>query len=195
MSKRVRLMLMVIVFGALMFGATLLYDTLKKSMEEKPVTPSSSSVSSDTGSSSEVQKVFVEDFTVKDLDGNDVKLSDFKGKAVVLNFWASWCGPCKEEMPLLQEYYDTYKEQDVVFMMVNVTDGMRETKDKVTKYLDENPYTFPIYLDDKGAVYQSFGAQYIPVTIFIDKEGYATAAYQTMMNKTILDKELAVLTA
>ena len=114
------------------------------------------------------------DFTVYDRDGNTVRLSDFRGKPVVLNFWASWCGPCKSEMPDFEEIYKEYGE-DIHFVMVNLTDGDRETMDTATTFLDSSGYTFPVYYDkdtDAALTYQVYG---IPVTYFINAEGHLIA--------------------
>ena len=114
------------------------------------------------------------DFTVYDRDGNTVRLSDFSGKPVVLNFWASWCGPCKSEMPDFEEIYKEYGE-DIHFVMVNLTDGDRETMDTATTFLDSSGYTFPVYYDkdtDAALTYQVYG---IPVTYFINAEGHLIA--------------------
>ena len=89
------------------------------------------------------------DFTVLDYDGKEVKLSAFKGKPVVLNFWASWCGPCKSEMPDFNEIYQEYKDQ-ICFMMVNLTDGTQETMEKAKAYVDGQGYSFPVYFDTKS---------------------------------------------
>ena len=114
------------------------------------------------------------DFTVYDREGNTVRLSDFLGKPVVLNFWASWCGPCKSEMPDFEEIYKEYKE-DIHFVMINLTDGDRETMDTATKFLDNSGYTFPVYYDkdyDASYTYQVYG---IPVTYFINAKGHLIA--------------------
>ena len=81
------------------------------------------------------------DFTVYDAEGNEVKLSDFIGKPVVLNFWASWCGPCKAEMPFFDAMYNDYKDK-VQVVMVNVTDGSRDTVESVTAFYEDSDYTF-----------------------------------------------------
>lgn len=114
------------------------------------------------------------DFTVYDREGNAVHLSDFLGKPVVLNFWASWCGPCKSEMPDFEEIYKEYGK-DIHFVMVNLTDGDRETMDTATTFLDNSGYTFPVYYDkdiDAAYTYQVYG---IPVTYFINAEGHLIA--------------------
>ncbi len=110
------------------------------------------------------------DFTVYNNEGNTVKLSDMKGTPVVLNFWASWCPPCKAEMP---EFDEICKEYDgkVVFMMVNLTDGMQETQESAQAFIDSMGYSFPVYFDkDSDAAYK-YGIQSIPTTIFINANG------------------------
>ena len=114
------------------------------------------------------------DFTVYDREGNTVRLSDFLGKPVVLNFWASWCGPCKKEMPDFEEVYKEYGD-DVHFVMVNLTDGAQESMKTATSFLDSSGYTFPVYYDkdtDAAYTYQVYG---IPVTYFINAEGHLIA--------------------
>ena len=114
------------------------------------------------------------DFTVYDREGNTVRLSDFRGKPVVLNFWASWCGPCKKEMPDFEEIYKEYGEE-IHFVMVNLTDGAQETMKTATNFLDGSGYTFPVYYykdTDAAYTYQIYG---IPVTYFINSEGHLIA--------------------
>ena len=126
------------------------------------------------------------DFTVYDADGNAYKLSDFRGKPVVLNFWASWCGPCKSEMPDFQEIYDVYGKE-IHFLMVNMTDGAQETMESASSYVAQSGYTFPVYYDtDMDAAY-TYGVYSIPTTYFFDAEGYGIAYGQGAMDKeTIL---------
>ena len=109
------------------------------------------------------------DFTVYDADGNEVSLADFAGEPVVINFWASWCPPCKAELP---DFEATYQETSAVrFLMVNLTDGQRETKEIADAFIAENGYTFPVLYDIDGSGYYAYGLTSIPQTFFVDAEG------------------------
>ena len=108
------------------------------------------------------------------LDGIPVSLSDFFGKPIVLNFWASWCGPCKMELPDFQEvYYEV--GSDVQFLIVNMTDGSRETVESASAYLVDQGYTFPAYYDTQFSAAMAYGVSAIPCTYFIDTQGCAVA--------------------
>ena len=110
------------------------------------------------------------DFTVTDKDGNEVKLSDFFGKPIVLNFWASWCGPCQYEMPDFEEVYKELGE-DVVFLMVNLTDGYSETVSSAKSFLEGTGYTFPVYFDTLSEGAMTYQVYSIPCTYFLDRNG------------------------
>ncbi len=120
-------------------------------------------------SESEAVDYSAPDFTVVDADGNEVKLSDFFGKPIVLNFWASWCYYCKEEMPDFDEAYKN--NPDITFLMVNVTDGRSETMESAQKYVKDAGYSFPVYYDTKLDAASTYGASGLPMTVFIDAEG------------------------
>ena len=112
------------------------------------------------------------DFTLKSLDGKVVKLADLRGKVVVLDFWATWCGPCKYSFPYLQKVYDKYRGNDrVVILAVNTweseTGKAREAL--VKKFIDENRYTFPVLLDE--GVVEKYGVNGIPTKFVIDRNG------------------------
>lgn len=124
----------------------------------------------ESGSEADYSEFMAPNFTVYDGDGNAVKLSDFLGKPVVLNFWASWCPPCKREMPDFNEKYLEYKDK-IHFVMVNITDGYQETKSSAEKFLATTDYVFPVYFDtDLDAAY-TYGISSVPQTFFIDENG------------------------
>jgi len=114
------------------------------------------------------------DFTVLDIHGNQVKLSDLRGKPVVLNFWATWCGYCKVEMPDFDKLCKEY-DGEVVFMMVNLTDGESETVASAKAYIEKEGYSFPIYFDTTGEAMNDYQAYSIPLTYFIGANGEAVA--------------------
>ena len=127
-----------------------------------------------SGGDGEQAVSYAPDFTVYDKDGNAVKLSDLRGKPVVLNFWASWCGPCKAEMPAFQQIYEKY-EGKVEFMMVNLTDGARETVEGASAFIQKQGYTFPLYFDTEMQAAIAYSVYSIPVTCFIGENGEAVA--------------------
>ena len=107
------------------------------------------------------------DFKLQNLDGESVSLSDFKGKAVLVNFWATWCGPCRIEMPYLQEIYEEWSEQGLVLLAVNIGESPAKVKDFMEKY----NLSFPVLLDAKTTVAREYNVSGIPTTFFIDKDG------------------------
>ncbi len=135
--------------------------------------------------SQQANKTKAPDFTIIDSNNNSVKLSDFFGKPIVLNFWASWCPPCKSEMPDFNEVYGDVKG-DITFMMVDLVDGQRETVDKGKKYIQEQGFKFPVYYDSKQEAAYAYGIQSIPTTIFIDKDGYIVTGIKSAINKKTL---------
>jgi len=114
---------------------------------------------------------FAPDFVVYDKDGEEVRLSDFVGKPVILNFWATWCGYCKMHMPVFEEAFQTYGE-DIHFVMINLTDGNRETVESASSYIEDTGYSFPVYYDTSYSAAMAYGATSIPVTYFIDADGH-----------------------
>ena len=126
------------------------------------------------------------DFTVYDRNGQPVRLSDMFGKPIVLNFWASWCGPCRSEMPDFDEVYRLLGDE-VVFMLVNLTDGEVETMQSASAFIDSMGYSFPIYFDLTDEAAYTYWVQSIPTTFFISARGnlvaYAEGAldYETLL--------------
>lgn len=130
------------------------------------------------------QPVPAPDFTVYDGDGNAVHLSDYVGKPVVMNFWASWCGPCQMEMPDFQAKHEELGGE-VQFLMINMTGG-RETLDSAQKFIAEQGYTFPVFYDTDSDAAITYGAYSLPTTYFIDAEGNAVAQATGAINGEIL---------
>lgn len=110
------------------------------------------------------------DFTVQDWEGGQVSLSDYYGKPIVVNFWATWCGPCKSELPAFDNAYAAYQDE-ITFLMVNMTDGYSETVVGTKQFIEENGYSFPVYFDTSYEAYQAYGVTAIPMTLFIDADG------------------------
>ena len=132
------------------------------------------------------------DFTLKDISGKEFKLSKNAGKRpVLINFWATWCVVCKEEMPLLNSMYKEFKEKDIVFVAVNYQD----TDKKIKRFLKTTPVNFPVLLDPKGKVTEGlYGASGLPVTILVDREGTVVYNASEPPDKSKLSKLLAAAT-
>jgi len=178
MNNKMKLATIVVVFVTLIGGASLAYSFL--GYKAGPGNNLSPFVTQD-----ESEKIIAPDFTVFDAYNNEVKLSDFFGKPIVLNFWASWCPPCKNEMP---DFNKTYEEMgdEITFVMVDLVDGIRETKEKGEKYITEQGFTFPVYYDINGEAGQVYRVFSIPTTIFIDRDGYISAVASGMIDEKTL---------
>lgn len=138
------------------------------------------------------------DFTLKDQFGNEHTLSDYKGKTVFLNFWATWCGPCRSEMPDIQKLYETYEtEGDNAVIILGVAAlGLGQEKDEagIKAFLDESGYTYPTLMDTTGDLFSEYGISSFPTTFMIDREGnvfgYVSGALNEDMMKNIIEQTL-----
>lgn len=139
--------------------------------------------------SKEDAKIKAINFTVYDENNNEVKLEDYIGKPIVINYWATWCGYCVKEMPTFNKVYEEEKDE-VVFMMINATGGVSETVDKAKKFIKENNFQFPVYYDIKEEVGYQYGIYSLPTTIFINKKGEIEIGYKGMLSEEILKKEI-----
>jgi DsbE subfamily thiol:disulfide oxidoreductase len=116
------------------------------------------------------QRTEPNDFTLPLLNGETITLSSLKGKVVVLNFWATWCPPCREEMPSMETLYKRYKDMGLEMLAVN----LRENNNTVRQFIQRHGYTFPVPLDQHGRVGSVYGVEAIPTTYIIDREGKIT---------------------
>ena len=170
MKKSTKLIITALICVAIFVGIYFLYGVLKENYTPNQfsnVTQNTSKVTDEY--ESEQVDTKAKDFKVFDENGNEVKLSDFFGKPIVLNFWATWCYYCREEMPDFNDAY--HNNPDVQFLMVNVTDGRRETVFSAKQYVDDSDFDFTVLYDKNLDATTTYGAWGLPMTVFIDKDG------------------------
>ena len=184
--KILKMVLLVLLFVALLLGAKRLYDTLGAQVQMDGLATQA------TAEGAEPARQAAPDFTVYDQEGNAHSLSQFRGKPVILNFWASWCGPCKMEMPDFDEKYGEYGDQ-VHFVMVNLTDGSQETVETASAFIAAEGYSFPVYFDTERSGAIAYGVSAVPVTYFIDAEGNFVGWHQGVLSGETLQKGIDLL--
>ncbi|CDQ42019.1 MULTISPECIES: TlpA family protein disulfide reductase [Virgibacillus] len=163
-SKRI-LVSIIAVAGIIYFLSVSDFSARQEEKNTQPVNNTIKPTNLDTGI--HVGKL-APDFTLKGLDGKEYRLEDFKGKKVMVNFWASWCPPCRNEMPDMQRFYE---DKDIVILAVNLTDTERKAED-VQQFAKEYKLSFPILLDKDGKVSENYQIKPIPTTYLIDSKGY-----------------------
>jgi len=170
MKKDTKIIIWIVVLAALLLAAYVLYGKYKTRTFEDPQ-----------------EKIMAPDFTLKDLDGNAVMLSDYKGKIVILNFWAVWCGYCVEEMPDFNTLDKELKESgDAVILAVNVEEPQKTVQDFIT----ENNLGLKVLMDEDGTVASMYGISGYPTTFFINPDG---SLYTYIPGKTDLETLHTVL--
>ncbi|MBT2757133.1 redoxin domain-containing protein [Mesobacillus foraminis] len=132
------------------------------------------------------------DFTLQTLNGDEVKLSDYRGKKVLLNFWATWCPPCKAEMPYMQEMYDKYKKEGFEILAVNSTVTEKSEQD-VSEFVKKYELSFLIPMDVKNRVSSDYEILAYPTSFFIDAHGVIRSKSVGGMTKEFLEKEIKKL--
>ena len=203
MKDRKTLVLLVLAFVIVLAGAYLLYNRLGSQYAPDQLAVESTPVPADPAESGAAQpgaqqtaedaapeRTAAPDFTAYDADGNAVQLSDYFGKPLVLNFWASWCGPCKSEMPAFQQAYE--QEDGVQFLLVNMTGG-RETQADAEALLAQEGYTFPVLFDLDLDAATTYGVTALPTTYFLDAEGNLVAWAQGAINEQTLQQVLDMI--
>ena len=166
-------------------------ETQPSSPPETPTTQPTNPPETPTTQPTEPPMTLEYDFTVVDGNGKSVKLSDYVGKPIVLNFWASWCGPCKSEMPEFQQVFEDMGEQ-VQFLMVNATasDTMADAKSFINQY----GYTFPVVFDTQGNAMHTFGVDAFPTSFFLDKTGKPVGYVVGAISKATLLQGIEMIT-
>lgn len=217
MKKKLSWVILAVVLVVLIGGASVLYNkysgevenerlmtedstqavieenTSEEAAAEDSTSESSESTDDTAEESADSQELMMApDFTVYYGDGNAVSLSDFIGKPTVVNFWASWCGPCQMEMP---DFDEKYKElgEEIHFLMVNMTDGSQETLETAKAFVEDSGYSFPVYYDTDIDAAMTYGVSSIPSTFFIDAEGHAVAWAQGMIDAETLQKGIDMI--
>ena len=194
MDKKKKVLIILLVFVLLFGGASVLYKQLGKNADANQLSSETdvASEEQDDKDEAEYERAMAPDMTVYDRDGKEVHLSDYIGKPIVLNFWASWCGPCQMEMPDFEAKYLELGDK-VQFMMINVTDGSRETVDSASDFMAKQGYSFPVFYDTGHDAAATYGIYSLPVTYFIGADGYAVAQATGAISEEILQQGIDMI--
>lgn len=130
------------------------------------------------------------DFVLMDQYGNKHSLADYKGKTIFLNFWATWCGPCRNEMPEIQKIYEeTQQEEDSDLVVLGIAApgfGQEKSQEEVEAFLEENGYTYPVLMDTTGEVFMEYGISAYPTTFMVDRDGNLFGYIQGQLNEAMM---------
>jgi len=132
-------------------------------------------------------------FELLDMAGNPVQLTDFRGKTVFVNFWATWCPPCRVEMPHMQQLYENYSDQDVVILGVNVT-LTEKTFEGIQDFINKEKLTFPIVLDEEGDITYQYQIMAYPTTYVLDGSGVIQEKFRGAINYEMMEDALSRIT-
>lgn len=201
-KKHVGVIVAAVVFAVLLIGAGVAYSALAPAADNKQIEVTGTDAVQETevdaaddtgdGNGTNAATTPAPDFTMTDADGATLTLADFKGKPVLLNFWASWCGPCQSEMPDIQTAWKEHGT-DVEFVIVNMTGMNGETEQSAKAFLADAGYAFPCYFDANNSAATAFGVSSIPQTYLIDAEGNILGGYMGAMTSSIIDEGIQML--
>lgn len=192
MNGKKKTIILIGIFVVLMIGSSVLYNNLSANYEMDSLASTESSTSTEDNTSEDDQLSTAPNFTVYDLAGNQVNLTDFFGKPIIVNFWASWCGPCQMEMPDFDEAYAAYKDE-IHFLMVNMTDGARETLEKASSFIADSGYSFPVYYDTEYSAAITYSVSSLPTTYFINANGEPIAHARGAIDADTLQKGIDMI--
>lgn len=206
MKRNLITILLLLCVVLLLVGSVLLYRSLtgaERSASDVPQAPASTDDSLvileqdpalDVGEMAEDDSALAvaADFSVTDRDGASHYLSEFSGKPVIINFWATWCGPCQAELPYFNAAYAAYGDQ-IQFMMVDLVDGYSETEASTIAFVDSNAYTFPLYFDAQGEAAYVYGISAIPLTVAVNANGRIAATHLGSMSSADLQELIDIL--
>lgn len=125
-------------------------------------------------------------FAFQKADGSTVTLADFRGQPVLVNFWATWCGPCRQEMPDLVRLYETHTDEGLVILEVNVA----ESPEAVSTFVQEFGMTMPVIMDSRGEVMDAYKTQSLPSSFFIDREGTIQVRWIGFLSSDLMETHL-----
>lgn len=194
MKKTILWILIACLSVGLMVGAYFLYQSLSERFLPDSLGDAAATTppAEDGGDGGEGNGYLAPDFTVLTMDGQEASLSDYFGRPIVINFWATWCHYCVTEMPAFEEAYRAHPE--VQFLMINVTDGMQETEATARAYLAEKGYTFPVFFDKKLDAYMTYAPPGLPFTLFLNAEGQLVTYASGAINYALLEKGIGMIT-
>ena len=198
MKEKKKMLTLLLVFVVLIAAAYGLYNYLGADLAPSQLTPAAEPTpeltEADPEPTEEAQPepVAAPDVPLFDEEGNEVRLADYFGKPLVINFWATWCPYCLQEMPHFQTQYVALGDQ-VQFLMIDVADGSRETVSAGAAFIEKQGYTFPVLYDTSLNASYTYGASALPLTYFIDAEGYVVTGYRGALTAELLETGIRMI--
>lgn len=214
-KKKIGIIVAIVAFAVLLVGAGVIYSALAPTAEQDRITQTpaaaddsreeaennaanaadaTASDAADASASDNPDTAAAPDFSMTDAEGKVLNLTDFKGKPVLLNFWASWCGPCTGEMPDIQKAYEKYGNE-IDFVIVNMTGMGGETEQSASAFIQQNGYTFPVYFDQNNSAATAFAVSSIPQTYLLDPQGFIIGAAMGAMDEATIEEGIGLLKA